>query len=467
MTNEVNPLEEFARTYYNDPVGFVRDMLGVEPLPYQAEFLEALASGERRISVRSGHGTGKSTASSWAMLWFLLLRFPNKVVVTAPTSGQLFDALFAELKRWVNELPPALKAMLTVKSDRIELVAAPSEAFISARTSRAETPEALAGVHSDNVMLVVDEASGVPEQVFEAAAGSMSGHAAVTIMLSNPTRSSGTFFESQTRLSETWWTRRWSCVESPLVSGEFVDEMRLRYGEESNAYRIRVLGEFPLADDNTIIPFHLAESAMHRDIEMTPGLQPIWAIDPARFGSDRTAFCKRVGNVITEITSWQGLDLMQTVGRVMAEYESLPISQRPSEILVDSIGVGGGVVDRLRELGAPVRGVNVSEVPSMGKTYNNLRTELWFKTKAWLEDRSCKIPNNDALVADLTGIRYSFTSSGKMQAESKDAMKKRGLKSPDLADAVCLTMASDAITALSGKRSVWGKPLRRALKGIA
>jgi hypothetical protein len=401
------------------------------------------------------------------MLWFLLLRFPNKVVVTAPTSGQLFDALFAELKRWVNELPPAIKAMLTVKSDRIELVAAPSEAFISARTSRAETPEALAGVHSDNVMLVVDEASGVPEQVFEAAAGSMSGHSAVTIMLSNPTRSSGTFFESQTRLSGSWWTRRWSCVESPLVSGEFVDEMRLRYGEDSNAFRIRVLGEFPTADDNTIIPFHLAESAMHRDIEMTPGLQPIWAIDPARFGSDRTAFCKRVGNVITEITSWQGLDLMQTVGRVMAEYESLPISQRPSEILVDSIGVGGGVVDRLRELGAPVRGVNVSEVPSMGKTYNNLRTELWFKTKAWLEDRSCKIPDNDALVADLTGIRYSFTSSGKMQAESKDAMKRRGLKSPDLADAVCLTMASDAITALSGKRSVWGKPLRRALKGIA
>jgi hypothetical protein len=401
------------------------------------------------------------------MLWFLLLRFPNKVVVTAPTSGQLFDALFAELKRWVNELPPALKAMLTVKSDRVELIAAPSEAFISARTSRAETPEALAGVHSDNVMLVVDEASGVPEQVFEAAAGSMSGHSAVTIMLSNPTRSSGTFFESQTRLSGSWWTRRWSCVESPLVSGEFVDEMRLRYGEDSNAFRIRVLGEFPTADDNTIIPFHLAESAMHRDIEMTPGLQPIWAIDPARFGSDRTAFCKRVGNVITEITSWQGLDLMQTVGRVMAEYESLPISQRPSEILVDSIGVGGGVVDRLRELGAPVRGVNVSEVPSMGKTYNNLRTELWFKTKAWLEDRSCKIPDNDALVADLTGIRYSFTSSGKMQAESKDAMKRRGLKSPDLADAVCLTMASDAITALSGKRSVWGKPLRRALKGIA
>ena len=144
--------------------------------------------------------------------------------------------------------------LLTVKSDRVELMAAPSEAFISARTSRAETPEALAGVHSENVLLVVDEASGVPEKVFEAAAGSMSGHSATTILLSNPTRSSGTFFESQTRMASSWWTRRWSCVDSPLVSDEFVDEMRARYGEDSNAFRIRVLGEFPMADDDTIIP---------------------------------------------------------------------------------------------------------------------------------------------------------------------------------------------------------------------
>ena len=465
--SENNPFEEFVAEYRDDPVKFVVEVLGAEPLPYQAEFLQAIADGERKMSVRSGHGTGKSTSASWAMLWYVLLRFPNKVVVTAPTSGQLFDALFAELKRWINELPKQLQPMLTVKSDRVELAAAPSEAFISARTSRAETPEALAGVHSENVLLVVDEASGVPEKVFEAAAGSMSGHSATTILLSNPTRSSGTFYESQTRMAGSWWTRRWSCVDSPLVSDEFVQEMRMRYGEDSNAFRIRVLGEFPLADDDTIIPFHLVESAMHRDIEVTPDQKPIWAIDPARFGTDRTAFCKRVGNVVTEIKSWQGVDLMGTVGRVMAEYEALPLSQRPSEILVDSIGVGGGVVDRLRELGAPVRGVNVSEVPSMGQTYNNLRTELWFKTKAWLEDRSCKIPDNDDLLADLTGIRYAFTSSGKMQAESKDAMKRRGLKSPDLADAVCLTMASDAITALSGRSSRWGQPLRRGLKGIA
>ena len=464
---EANPLEEFVLRYKDDPVLFVKEVLGATPYDYQAEFLDALASGERKMSVRSGHGTGKSTTSSWAMLWYVLLRFPNKVVVTAPTSGQLFDALFAELKRWINELPPQLQVLLTVKSDRVELSAAPAEAFISARTSRAETPEALAGVHSQNVLLVVDEASGVPEKVFEAAAGSMSGHSATTILLSNPTRSSGTFFESQTRLAGTWWTRRWSCVESPLVSEEFVDEMRARYGEDSNAFRIRVLGEFPMADDDTIIPFHLADSAIKRDIEIPDDTKPIWGLDVARFGADKTALCKRYGNVVTEITSWQGLDLMQTVGRVMAEYEGLSPSMRPSEILVDSIGVGGGVVDRLRELGAPVRGINVGEAPAMGNTYMNLRAELWFKTKGWLEDRSCKLPNDDQLLAELTSIRYAFTPGGKMKAESKDDMRKRGLKSPDLADALCLTMASDAATALSGAMSTWKKEIKRNLRGIA
>ena len=458
---------DFTQRYVKAPALFVEEVLGVKPLSYQAEFLNAIASGERKISVRSGHGTGKSTAASWAMLWYFLMHYPNKVVVTAPTSSQLFDALFAEMKRWINELPPHLQSVLNVKSDRVEHNSAPSEMFISARTSRAETPEALAGVHSEHVMLVVDEASGVPEKVFEAAAGSMSGHNATTIMLSNPTRSSGTFFESQNRLADSWWTRRWSCIDSPLVSDEFIEEMKLRYGEESNAFRIRVLGEFPQADDDTIIPFHLVETATHRDIEGDSDLPSVWGLDVSRFGNDKTALCKRQGSVVTEIRSWAGLDLMQTVGRVVAEYEALLPSKQPREILVDSIGLGSGVVDRLRELGLPVRGINVAEAPSMGGTYLNLRSELWFKTKAWFEDRACKLPKDDQLVAELTGIRYSFTSSGKMKAESKDEMRKRGLASPDLADALCLTMASDAATALSGAFSSWKGEIKRNLRGIA
>ena len=466
---EQNAFIEWLRRYRDNPVLFAREVLGVEPDVWQAEVMEAVARGERRISIRSGHGVGKSTTVAILCIWYLLTRYPVKIVITAPTSAQLFDALFAEIKRWVNILPPQVQELLNVKSDRVEIKAAPETGFISARTSRAESPEALQGIHADHVLLIADEASGVPEAVFEAAAGSMSGEEASTILLGNPTRSSGFFFDTHNRLKDQWWTRRVSCVDSPRVSAAYVEEMRQRYGEDSNAFRVRVLGEFPLSDDDTVIPMHLIEAAMARDLVEDERAPAIWALDVARFGTDRSALAKRRGQVITEIKRWAGLDLMQLTGAVVAEYQAQPHHLRPVEILVDSIGLGSGVVDRLRELKLPCRGVNVSESPSMKGTYQNLRAELWFATKAWLEQRGCKLPRDEDLMAELAGPRFKFSSSGRLQVESKDDMRRRGLRSPDLADAVCMTMAADAATAIYGVSSSgsWSKPLRRNLAGIA
>jgi hypothetical protein len=461
-----NPFIDFIKLYRTDPVLFVKEVLGVEPDEWQKDFLNAVASGERKISIRSGHGVGKSTTASWAMLWFLLTRYPVKVVVTAPTSAQLYDALFAELKRWVKELPPTIQDLLDVKQERIELKASSTEAFISARTSRAEQPEALQGVHSENVMLVADEASGVPEAVFEAAAGSMSGHNALTILLGNPVRSSGFFFETHNRLKDEWWTKRVSCEDSARVSQEYIDDMKSRYGEESNAYRIRVLGEFPRSDDDTIIPMELLESAKHRDTRAYEDAPIIWGLDVARFGSDSSVLCKRQSNVVHTLERWRNLDLMQLTGAVVAQYEACDHKSRPAEILVDSIGLGAGVVDRLMELKLPARGINVSESPAMGGTYLNLRAELWHKAKAWLEKRDCKIPNNEDLIGELATVRYTFTSNGKIKIESKDDIRKRGLKSPDMADAFVLTFASDAATISWGSNNSWGKPLKRLIRGL-
>jgi hypothetical protein len=461
-----NPFIQFITLYRTDPVLFVKEVLGVEPDEWQKDFLNAVASGERKISIRSGHGVGKSTTASWAMLWFLLTRYPVKVVVTAPTSAQLYDALFAELKRWVKELPQPIQELLDVKQERIELKASATEAFISARTSRAEQPEALQGVHSDNVMLVADEASGVPEAVFEAAAGSMSGHNALTILLGNPVRSSGFFFETHNRLKDEWWTRRVSCIDSTRVSKEYVEDMKSRYGEESNAYRIRVLGEFPRSDDDTIIPMELLESAKHRDTRAYEDAPIVWGLDVARFGSDSSVLCKRQSNVVHTLERWRNLDLMQLTGAVVAQYEACDHKSRPAEILVDSIGLGAGVVDRLRELKLPARGINVSESPAMGGTYLNLRAELWHKAKAWLEKRDCKIPNNEDLIGELATVRYTFTSNGKIKIESKDDIRRRGLKSPDMADAFVLTFASDAATISWGSNNSWGKPIKRLIRGL-
>ena len=461
-----NPFIQFITLYRNDPVLFVKEVLGVDPDEWQKDFLNAVATGERKISIRSGHGVGKSTTATWAMLWFLLTRYPVKVVVTAPTSAQLYDALFAELKRWVKELPQPIQDLLDVKQERIELKASATEAFISARTSRAEQPEALQGVHSDNVMLVADEASGVPEAVFEAAAGSMSGHNALTILLGNPVRSSGFFFDTHNRLKDEWWTKRVSCIDSARVSKEYVEDMKSRYGEESNAYRIRVLGEFPKSDDDTIIPMDLLESAKHRDTRAYEDAPIVWGLDVARFGSDSSVLCKRQSNVVHTLERWRNLDLMQLTGAVVAQYEACDHKSKPAEILVDSIGLGAGVVDRLIELKLPARGINVSESPAMGGTYLNLRAELWHKAKAWLEKRDCKIPNNEDLIGELATVRYTFTSNGKIKIESKDDIRRRGLKSPDMADAFVLTFASDAATISWGSSSSWNKPIKRLIRGL-
>ena len=472
-TGKPNTFEKWVGRYRDRPDLFVGEVLGVKPDPWQKEFLKAIAEGNRRISVRSGHGVGKSTASSWAMLWFFMTRSPVKVVVTAPTSAQLFDAMFAELKRWILQLPAPLQGLLTVKQDRISFNAAPDEMFISARTSRAEQPEALQGVHADHVMLVADEASGVPEQVFEAAAGSMSGHSAVTLLLGNPTRSSGFFYDTHHRLSSEWKTFKVSCVDSQRVSDEFVQEMQSRYGEDSNAYRIRVLGEFPRSDDDTIISMELLESAKQREVESSPTARTVWGLDVARFGSDSSSLCKRRGNVITETPRvWRNLDLMQLTGAVVAEYEAQEVKDRPAVIMVDSIGLGAGVVDRLKELNLPAEGINVAESPSFSpnQAYRNLKAELWYRAKAWFERRDCRIPDDGRLISELATVRYKFSSTGKIQVESKEDIKRRGLVSPDVADSLILTFADLAATGAYGSAGVsnrWGKPLRRNVPRLA
>lgn len=462
----VQPKEQFldfVTAYGGDPVGFVVDVLGANPSPWQRSFLEAVARGERRITVRAGHGVGKSTACSWALIWHMVTRYPQKAVVTAPTAAQLFDALFAELKAWINKLPPILRDSFEVFSDKVAFKAAPESSFISARTSSAERPEALAGVHSEHVLLVVDEASAVPEAVFEAAAGSMSGHSATTILISNPTRNSGLFYKTHHQLASDWFRLHVSCIGNPLVTEDFVRQIAATYGEGSNAYRIRVLGEFALTDDDTLIGAELVDAAIDRDVTVTEDEPMIYGLDVARFGTDRTALCKRRGNLVVEIKSWGGLDLMQTVGMVVNEAKL----DRPSEICVDTIGLGSGVADRLREQGFNVKDVNVSESSAMNPNANKLRDELWMSAKDWLSTRSVKLPKDDMLRMELVAPRYNFTSSGKLVVESKDSMRKRGQRSPDLADAFCLTFAGNAAM-VGGRASAWvpGRPLRRGIRGI-
>ena len=264
-----NPFLKLMKRYRSDPVLFSREVIGVNPDEWQCELLRAVADPEiRRVTCRSGHGVGKSTAVALAAVWHVLMRVPSKTVVTAPTSAQLFDACFAEMKNVAKRLKPPFDDLLEIKSDRIELRSQPETTFISCRISRQEQPEALAGVHSENVLLLADEASGISPNVFEAASGSMSGHNATTVLTGNPTRNTGFFFDTHNRLREDWYTMHVSCVDSPRVASDFVEDMKKRYSEDSPAYHVRVLGNFPPSEEDTVIPVALIESAMNNDIKV-------------------------------------------------------------------------------------------------------------------------------------------------------------------------------------------------------
>jgi phage terminase large subunit len=454
-------LSELILTYEKHPDLFVEDLLGVTPQDWQREMMAATLQ-HRKLSLRSGHGLGKTACCSWLMIWYLLTRYPVKVVCTAPSASTLYDGLMAETKRWVKELPTPIRTLLEIKSDRIELASSPTEAFLSARTSRAESPESLAGIHSDHTMILVDEASGVPESVFEAAYGSMSGKNAVVILIGNPTRSSGYFYETHTRLRDSWWTKKVSCLDSPLVSPDFIAEMAEKYGETSNAMKVRVYGEFPTAEDDTLISLHAVEQASKRKVEQPEGTPVVWGLDVARYGDDASVLCIRQGRHLMELHSWKKLSLMELCGRVLDLLNSA--DEPPEEILVDSIGLGAGVLDRLRELDISARGVNVSESPAMADRYANLRAELWDRTKQWFNEE-VQIPNDDSLIADLTAPRYSFNSSGKMIVESKAETKKRLGRSTDFADSLVLTFASTAAGA-SGQYRRKKRGRRRNVGGV-
>jgi phage terminase large subunit len=444
----------------------VVECFGVTPDEWQKKVMDAYSAGKRRISIRSGHGVGKTTVLAWIIIHHILTKFPQKTVCTAASEDQLYEALAAECKAWILKLAPELQALLEVRSESIDLKASPNESFVSFRVSRADKPEAMAGVHSDNVLLVGDEASGIPDPIFESGAGSMSGHNATTILAGNPVRSSGLFFDTHDVLKDIWETFHVSCLDCSRVSPDFVEDMRRRYGERSNAFRVRVLGEFPMADDDTIIPAELAAAALDRDVRPLL-VREIWGVDVGRFGDDPSALYKRKGNVRMDGRIWHGKDTMGSVAEVKAEWDACQVHDRPEEILVDSIGVGAGVCDRLRELGLPARGINVSESPAMRDRYINLRAELWFKGREWLARRDCSLGGDKELIRELTAVKYKYQPNGKIKAESKDDMKKRGEKSPNRADAFLLTFASEAVSAAgSSTQKSWSQPLKRAIKSI-
>lgn len=423
---------------------------------WQIEANDAFSRGDR-IAIRSGHGVGKTTWISLCILGYMATHLPCKIPVTANRQDQLSDVIWSELKYWHKRLHPAIRNLIEVTSDKIAWKSDPDMGFAVARTARKESPEAFQGFHSKHLLFVADEASGIDDVIFEVGQGAMSTAGAKTILTGNPTRTSGYFYNAFHKNRKRWWTRRVSCLECieegvPWVSKDYPEEVADEFGLESNVYRYRVLGEFAKEDDDSVIPLHEIEASVGRDVSLAG--KCVWGLDVARFGDDRTALVKRFGNTVLERSQyWRGKDLMTVSGMVKKEYDETPKRLKPHSINVDSIGLGAGVADRLRELGLPVFDVNVGESAPNDDKFVRLRDELWWKGREWFLGRDVKLTDDDVLVGELSSVKYGYTSSGKIKVESKDEMKKRGVMSPDIADAFLLTFAGGEQTAQ------WFKPI--------
>lgn len=450
-------------------VWFVENVLGVEHIEtWQRETLEALDRGETRISIRSGHGVGKTAFVAWCALHYILFRNNVKIPVTSPSSSQLKDGLIPEIALWAGKLPPFLRNELSILSERVEKISDPKNNFISFRTARADQPEALAGVHAQFVMVLVDEASGVPEIVYQTAQGTLSTKGAIVILIGNPTKSSGYFYRTQTRMKKRWWAKKVSCYDSTRVSKDYIEEVMDTYGINSNQFRIRVLGEFPGSEDDTVIPREYAESALGRDIvEELSEVDIVWGIDPGR-GGDPTGFCARSPHIVFDLELWSDADTMIIVGRVKRKWDETPTHLRPKRIYVDSIGIGGPVADRLRELDNfcdQVIDVNVAEAAPTSSRYHKLRDEMWYNMRAFYEAKNVRIEPSlkyaETLVEELVIPLDIPMSSGKLRVEPKEEMKRRGFPSPNLADALGVTLCYDGAvqSGRSGGRTNWNKTL--------
>lgn len=426
----------------DEPEYFFKDILGVDLWEKQLAILASIKK-HRRTAIRSCNSAGKTWFIARLALWFLSA-YPFSVVIdTAPTHRQVENQFWRHLRSAYKQSKmnlggKLLKTQLNIDEDWFAL---------GFSTQGGEGGmEAFQGWHSKNILVIVDEASGVNKQTFEAIEGAMAGGSVVRLVLiGNPTRNTGDFADSfkdpsynkiHIAASDIPNVREKRQVIEGLATWEWVQEMKAKYGEDSDIYRVRVDGEFPRKNSDTLISLDSVERAIDADRELY-GDEEVIGLDPARFGDDKAAFVYRKGNFAKVLEVIDKCDTMSLAGKGK-NY----LKQYPEAVLrIDIIGLGAGIFDRLKEqadIAERVQGVNSAASPSDKESYVNLRAESWDDTKSWLRDA---VLEKDEGFYELAGPKYKINSQGKIQLEGKDEMKKRGVKSPNVGDALVLTLS--------------------------
>ena len=468
---------ELVRRWFNNPLRFFADVWPEETLTTQqangfkdigklvrakikshnkekltAEELEF--SKKMGISIMSGQGPGKDTWASIAILWFLCCFPYPKIPCTAPTGHQLKDVLWAEINKWIRKSRkgddglPMLEQWVQWQSDKVfwkDLGG--REWFAVARTTNVkatadEQAETLAGFHEDFLMIVVDEASGLPEPVFKPLEGTLSGKCNFSILIFNPTRNQGFALESHRRDRQHWICHHWDAEESEIVSKDHIEAMAKKYGRDSNAFRIRVKGLPPLEASDTLIQWEWAMDAIDRDLLPLDNDPLLFGIDVGG-GGDPSVLLRYRGARVEGIETIETTDSEALTGWIMRRI----FDYEPEYVFIDSGGLGWGIHGNLmaRCPGFKIIGVNASEAAYDKERFVKIRDELWWRLREKFERGVISIPDDAILIGELTTIKYDDKKNmGRIKVEAKIDMKKRGIDSPDRADALCLVQYYEA-----------------------
>lgn len=468
------------RPYHDDPVGFARDMINWREDEYLTSYQEEILSGlveYKRESVRGPHGLGKSTMAAILSIWFAETREACeedwKVITTASAWRQLRKFLWPEIHKWVRRLrwdrlgrvPYNHRTELQQLSLKMEF----GEAFAVA----SDQPEYIEGAHADELLYIFDESKAISADTFDAAEGALAGKGnTYAFMISTPGEPIGRFYEIQSHKTgyEDWHVRHVrvnEVKEAGFITDKFIEQRRKQWGETSAVFANRILGEFAVSDVEGVIPLAWVERAQERWLELKDlsfeGIGPLDAVgaDVADQGEDSTVLALRHSGVLRELRTYAKQDAMQVVAFICgplngaATFAAANGKKSNAGAVVDVIGVGSGVVARLRELNYKVAAFNSSEKSDRTDIagelgFINKRAAAWWNLRELLNPdngHELALPDDDMLLGDLTAPHWKVASTGggRIQIESKDDLRKpeRLGRSTDRGDAVVMAYWED------------------------
>lgn len=460
-------LVRLAKKWRNDPLAFaqgafpwgkgtLKGMSGPDTwqqkhLAYLRDKLKDGASVDEVIqtAIAAGHGVGKSGEVAWVILWAISTRADTRGVVTANTDTQLRTKTWAELAKWYHLCLFRVWFELTATSIFSKQPGHDKTWRIDAIPWSESNPEAFAGLHNQGkrILVIFDEASAIADKIWEVIEGAMTDKNTQILWLcyGNPTRNTGRFFDCFNRFRHRWWTMHVDGREAAMSNKAQIQAWLEDYGEDSDFFKVRVRGVFPSQSAMQFIARDTVDKAVARPMPHVPytKMVAIMGVDVARFGDDASVIRVRFGQDArsTEKKKFRGLDGWQ-LGAKIAEWHNELIKMGVPKVVinVDTGGVGASPVDWLRHNNYNVNAINFGSEPTNKERYKNLRAEMWGRMREWLEQGGC-IADDQDLITDLTAVEYTYTPTNQLLLEKKEDMKKRGLASPDDADALALTFA--------------------------